>query len=73
MIINKYKVILNKEIFSNYDWLYLCTHIVEQQISPSLSSYHIITTKSDINNSKIYKIMLCLYDQRKNINNLVYF
>ncbi len=55
-------------------------HLVEQiviiiyaRISPSPSSYHIITTKSDINNSKIYKIMLCLYDQRKNINNLVYF
>ena len=28
-------------------------------------SYHIISTKSDINNLKIYKIMLCLYDQRK--------
>ena len=40
-------------------------NIVEQQVSPSPSSYHIITTKSDINNSKIYKIMLCLYDQRK--------
>ena len=34
MIINKYKVILRKLMFSNYDWLYICTHInsIHQQL-----------------------------------------